>query len=152
MTSIFYWYKPSSTDFFCNNQRISCNTLKLLWIGCPRNAGGGGNVCCCPYTWILLQIAKSNKPIRTENTAKMEPLLLILKYRYAKLLFMITKHKLSIFLYYYNASLNSIRRIMKLVGNKIAHEHIYWDQASLLAPNESFTYNYNDRHGVRVLA
>jgi len=41
---------------------------------------------------------------------------------------------------------------MKFVGNKIAHEHIYWDQASLLAPNESFTYNYNDRHGVRVLA
>jgi carboxymethylenebutenolidase len=23
--------------------------------------------------------------------------------------------------------------VMKFVGNKIAHEHIYWDQASLLA-------------------
>jgi hypothetical protein len=53
----------------------------------PRGPGGGDDG-CCPYTRILLQIAKSNKPIRTENTKKIELLLLILKYRDTILLFM----------------------------------------------------------------
>jgi hypothetical protein len=52
-----------------------------------RDFGNGD--CCCAYTWILLQIAKSNKPeIRTENTAKIERFLLILKSRDAILLLM----------------------------------------------------------------
>jgi hypothetical protein len=71
--------------------------LVVLGESGPRGVGGADD-CCCPYTRILLQIAKSNKPIRTENTAKMELLLFILKYRDTILLFMGTKHKLSIFL------------------------------------------------------
>jgi len=75
-------------------------------------SGGDDDDCCCPYTRILVQIAKSNKPITTEDTAKIGLLLLILKYRFAKLLFMVTSHKLSIFYNIINASLNSRRRIM----------------------------------------
>jgi hypothetical protein len=43
-----------------------------------RDCGGSDDDCCCAYAWILLQIAKSNTPVRTENTAKIELLLLIL--------------------------------------------------------------------------
>lgn len=40
---------------------------------------GCGDDCCCAYTWILLQIPKNNKPIITENTAKIKLLLPISK-------------------------------------------------------------------------
>jgi hypothetical protein len=46
---------------------------------------GGDNVAeddYCAYTWILLQIPKSITPTRTENSAKIELIMLILKYRY----------------------------------------------------------------------
>ena len=48
----------------------------------------GVDDCCCAYTWILLQIAKSNTPIRTENTARIKILLPISKDNDAILLFM----------------------------------------------------------------
>jgi hypothetical protein len=42
---------------------------------------------CCAYAWILLQIPKSNTPTRTEKTAKIELVLLILNYTDVMLLF-----------------------------------------------------------------
>jgi carboxymethylenebutenolidase len=35
--------------------------------------------------------------------------------------------------------------LMKFVGNKIAHEHIYWDQASVLAQIGLLGANNNNR-------
>jgi hypothetical protein len=40
-------------------------------------AGGDDNGSCCANTWVLLQIPKSNMPTRTENSAKIELVLLI---------------------------------------------------------------------------
>jgi carboxymethylenebutenolidase len=36
--------------------------------------------------------------------------------------------------------------VMKFVGNKIAHEHIYWDQASVLAQIGLLGANNNNHH------
>ena len=40
-------------------------------------AGGDDDGNCCANTWVLLQIPKSNMPTRTENSAKIELVLLI---------------------------------------------------------------------------
>jgi hypothetical protein len=41
-------------------------------------AGGDDDGSCCANTWVLLQIPKTNMPTRTENSAKIELVLLIL--------------------------------------------------------------------------
>jgi hypothetical protein len=41
-------------------------------------AGGDDDGICCANTWVLLQILKTNMPTRTENSAKIELVLLIL--------------------------------------------------------------------------
>jgi len=40
-------------------------------------AGGDDDGSCCANTWVLLQIPKTNMPTRTENSAKIELVLLI---------------------------------------------------------------------------
>ena len=54
--------------------------LSELPVGGDDDADSVGEDDCCAYTWILLQIPKSNTPTRTENSAKIE---LILKYTVA---------------------------------------------------------------------
>jgi hypothetical protein len=84
--------------------------LSELLLPAAGRGDDGGN--CCAYTCILLQIPKSNMPTRTENTAKIEPVLLILHYTDAILLFILTNYKLSNFLYCYHADINARKRIM----------------------------------------
>ena len=64
---------------------------------------------CCAFAGILLQILNNNRPTRTENIVKIELILLILTID-TILLFIETTSKLSSFLCYYHANMNSRKK------------------------------------------
>jgi hypothetical protein len=81
---------------------LSSDDIDLLTLG-EDNVGEDD---FCAYTWILLQIPKSNTPTRSKNSAKIEIILIILKIQQV-LLFMHINYKLSSFLYCYCTVKNS---------------------------------------------
>jgi hypothetical protein len=78
---------------------IALTWRDIVVLGDTEGADNGldEDICCWAYAWMLLQIPKIKIPLTTENTAKIEIILLIVQC-IVILLFMRVNYKLSNFL------------------------------------------------------